>query len=64
MRIERFDTGLRVTDVEPVLAYLRSSERYDGRDLAGERAAVAAAIERDGSFWVTTTPGLISCRKP
>jgi len=64
VRIERFDTGLRVTDVEPVLAYLRSSERYDGRDLAGERAAVAAAIERDGSFWVTTAPGLISCRKP
>jgi ubiquinone/menaquinone biosynthesis C-methylase UbiE len=64
MRVERFETGLAVTEVEPVLAYLRSSERYDGRELAEERAAVEDAIARHGVFRVTTTAGLISCRKP
>jgi ubiquinone/menaquinone biosynthesis C-methylase UbiE len=64
IRIDRFDNELLVTEVEPVLAYLRSSERYDGRDLAGERAAVEEAIARDGVFRVTTAGGLISCRKP
>jgi SAM-dependent methyltransferase len=64
IRVERFETGLAVTDVEPVLAYFRSSERYDGRDLAEERAAIERAIARDGVFHVTTTPGVISCRKP
>jgi ubiquinone/menaquinone biosynthesis C-methylase UbiE len=64
IRVERFESELAVTDVEPVLAYLRSSERYDGRDLAEERAAVEETIAHDGIFRVTTTPGLISCRKP
>jgi SAM-dependent methyltransferase len=64
VRVERFETRLAVTEAEPVLAYVRSSESYDGGDLAHVRAAVEAAIERDGVFRVTTTPGLIGCRKP
>jgi hypothetical protein len=62
--VERFETGLAVSEVEPVLAYVRSSESYDGGDLSHVRAAVEAAIERDGVFRITTTPGLISCSKP
>jgi SAM-dependent methyltransferase len=62
--VERFETGLAVTEVEPVLAYVRSSESYDGGDLSHVAAAVETAIERDGAFRITTTPGLISCRKP
>jgi SAM-dependent methyltransferase len=64
VRVERFETGLAVSEVEPVLAYVRSSESYDGGDLSHVRAAVEAAIERDGVFRITTTPGLISCSKP
>ncbi len=64
IRVERFDDDLAVTEVEPVLAYLRSSWRYDGHDLAVERAAVEEAIERDGVFLVHKSQGLISARKP
>jgi ubiquinone/menaquinone biosynthesis C-methylase UbiE len=64
IRIERFDDDLAVTEVEPVLAYLRSSWRWDGHDLAAERAAVEEAIERDGVFLVHKSQGLISARKP
>jgi SAM-dependent methyltransferase len=64
IRIERFDTDLAVTEVWPVLAYARSSESYRGDDLSHVEAAVEAAIARDGVFRISTTPGLISCRKP
>ncbi|HLY85011.1 MAG TPA: class I SAM-dependent methyltransferase [Gaiellaceae bacterium] len=64
VRVERCVDDLEITDVEPVLAYLRSSERYDGRELEDERAAVEAAIARDGVFFVRKSGGLISCRKP
>jgi SAM-dependent methyltransferase len=37
IRIERFEDGLAVTDAEPVLAYIRSSEPYHGEDLTGAR---------------------------
>ena len=64
VQVERFDTGLAVTEAEPVLAYVRSSESYDGGDLTHVEAAVEAAIARESVFRITTTPGLITCRKP
>jgi len=64
VRIERFETGLVVTEVEPVLAYVRSSESYRGGDLSEVAEMVEAAITRDGAFRIRTTPGLISCYKP
>jgi ubiquinone/menaquinone biosynthesis C-methylase UbiE len=64
IRVERFQDDLAVTEVEPVLAYLRSSWRYDGHDLAAERAAVEDAIARDGVFLIHKSQGLLSCRKP
>jgi len=64
IRVGRFEDDLAVTEVEPVLAYLRSSWRYDGHDLARERAAVEEAIERDGVFLIHKSQGLITCRKP
>ena len=64
LRVERYPDDLAVTEVEPVLAYLRSAERYDGRDLEEERAAVETAIARNGVFFVHKSQGLISCRKP
>ena len=64
IRVERFEDDLAVTEVEPVLAYLRSSWCYDGGDLARERAAVEEGIERDGVFLIHKSQGLISSRKP
>jgi ubiquinone/menaquinone biosynthesis C-methylase UbiE len=64
IRLERFDTALLVTEVEPVVAYVRSSESYPDGTLDRVREAAEAALARDGAFRITTTPGLISCRKP
>ena len=64
VRVERFDVGLAVTEVEPVLAYVRSSESFPDGSLEHVRDEVAAAIAREGCFRITTTPGLLTCRKP
>jgi Methylase involved in ubiquinone/menaquinone biosynthesis len=64
IRVERFDDALAVTEVEPVLAYIRSTSRYRGDDLTSVRENVEAAIARNGAFHVTKSQGVISCRKP
>ena len=64
IRVERFEDGLAVTDPEPVLAYIRSSERYDGGDLAEARETVQDAIDRHRAFVVAKRLGVISCRTP
>ena len=64
IRVQRFEDGLAVTDAEPVLAYIRSSERYHGEDLTGARKTVEKAIARHGAFSVAKRQGVISCRKP
>jgi ubiquinone/menaquinone biosynthesis C-methylase UbiE len=63
IRVEPFDNTLAVTEVEPVLAYVRSSSSFTGGDLDDVRAAVEEAIARDGSFCITSRMGLISCRR-
>ena len=64
IRVERFDGELRVTEVEPVLAYIRSSPAYDGQPLDEAARVVSGAISHDGAFRIGTRVGLISCRKP
>ena len=64
VRVERFENELAVTEVEPVLAYIRSSSSYVDGDLEDVRLAVEAAIARDGAFRMSSRTGLISCRKP
>lgn len=64
IRSERFEDGLRVTDAEPVLAYIRSSARYRGEDLSEARTTVEQAIARCGAFTITKRQGVISCRRP
>ncbi|HET7046251.1 MAG TPA: methyltransferase domain-containing protein [Gaiellaceae bacterium] len=61
VEVERYEDALEVTEVEPVLAYLRStmSLRPDEDDLPRISREVAAAIERDGSFHVTKSQGLV-----
>ena len=64
VEVERFDGELRVTEVEPVLAYIRSSFVYDGAPLDEQAAIVGAAIEREGAFRIATRSGLITARNP
>lgn len=64
VRVERFCDGLEVTEVEPVLAFIRSSFVYEGQDLDDAARRVAEAIARDGAFSVRKAAGLIGARKP
>ncbi len=64
VQIERFDSGLAVTEVEPVLAYVRSSSSYPGGSIERVRDAVETAIARDGCFQITQDAGLLTCRNP
>jgi SAM-dependent methyltransferase len=64
VRVELFGGELRVTEVEPVLAYIRSSPAYEGNSLEEAAHAVSTAIERGGAFRIAARTGLVSCRKP
>jgi ubiquinone/menaquinone biosynthesis C-methylase UbiE len=63
VRVNRFEDGLAVTEVEPVLAYIRSSERYRGQDLTEASKTVEQAITRHGAFSIAKRQGVTSCRK-
>jgi len=60
--VERFANELVVTEVEPMLAYVRSSGSFRGGELDGVRAELEAALARDGALRITTRAGLISAR--
>jgi len=62
--VERFANELVVTEVEPMLAYVRSSGSFRGGELDGVRAELEAAIARDGAFRITSRAGVISARSP
>jgi SAM-dependent methyltransferase len=61
VRIERYDCDLEVTEVEPVLAFVRSSS---SRLADGADGHVREEIERRGTFHVTKSSGMFVCRKP
>lgn len=63
VRCERYANHLEVTDVEALLAYVRSSMRWRGDD--GElRARLLAATNADGILRVETDAGVFHARKP
>lgn len=64
VRVERFEDALAVTESEPVLAYMRSSENYDGQDLGSAQMTVEDAIAREGAFMIAKPLGVISAAKP
>ena len=63
--VERFANELVVTEVEPMLAYVRSSGSFRGGELDGARAGLEAALARDGAYRITSRAGVISgLRRP
>jgi SAM-dependent methyltransferase len=62
---DRYRDSLEVTEVEPVIDFVRSlvTELPDD-DIAELAAAAEAAIARSGSFHVTTATGLLRGHKP
>jgi hypothetical protein len=62
VEVRRFQDSLEITEVEPLLAFIRSlGDRT--RDLDEIAETAEAAIARDGSFHVTKSVGLFRCRK-
>ena len=63
VRVERHEDELPVTDAEPAVAYVASSSSFRG-DLEPVRAAIEAAVARDGVFRIEKSQGVIHARKP
>jgi ubiquinone/menaquinone biosynthesis C-methylase UbiE len=59
---ELYEDSLAVTDAEPLVAYVQSSDVFSG-DLEAVRAAVAARLERDGTFHIAKSSGILSGRR-
>jgi SAM-dependent methyltransferase len=62
IRLDRFPDGLRVTEVEPLVAHLRSRIGRDEPGLTAVAAEAAAVIAREGAFVVTKSSGVFLCR--
>jgi SAM-dependent methyltransferase len=60
----RWDDGLEITEIEPVVAYIRSLPAGDAADLDAARRVVGEAIAREGAFRVTKATGLFLARSP
>lgn len=61
VRTERYEDALRVTETEPLLAYIRSTWSEDevaGEPEAAMRAHVDACIARDGAFRIAKSAGV------
>lgn len=62
-----YPDALRVTEIEPLIAYVRSARTGASlglHQLNGLRNAVAAQIAREGAFHVTKSSGVFRCLKP
>jgi SAM-dependent methyltransferase len=63
VRVERHDSDLAVTEVEPVVGYVASSLTFAG-DVERVRREVERAIARDGVFRIDKTAGVLHARRP
>ena len=59
--VEVYPSRLEITEVEPVVAFVRS---MDHGEVEGLEERIRGEIERAGWFRVTTATGLLSARKP
>jgi ubiquinone/menaquinone biosynthesis C-methylase UbiE len=59
VELERYECDLEVTEVEPVVGFIRSG----GNAVEGAADRVRDEIDRRGAFFVEKDSGLFSCRK-
>jgi len=66
VEIERFPDSLEITEVQPLLAFVRSLDPpgLTEAHLLRIASTVERAIEAQGSFHVTKSTGRFRCRKP
>jgi len=62
VEIERYPDSLEVTDVEPLVDFLRSRGDVPEDEIAHARIEVERAIADDGVFRVTKDTARIACR--
>jgi len=63
VRLLRHEDALAVTEVEPLLAYVRSMTRLEGDAAERIRAAVERVIAERGAFGIRKDPGFfLACR--
>ena len=60
---ERLESGLDVTELEPLVAYVTSTSTFQG-DLERIRRTANETLERDGVFRIDSHPGVLHARKP
>lgn len=63
VRVERMESGLEVTEVEPLVAYVASSSTFRG-DIDRIRRDAEEAFARGGVFRIESHPGVLHARKP
>ncbi len=66
--LRRYDDAFRVTEVEPLVAYVQASATGDEPALSGEpleqlRAVIAARIAEHGYFYITKDSGVFVAKK-
>jgi ubiquinone/menaquinone biosynthesis C-methylase UbiE len=63
VHVERYDNALRVTEVEPVVSFVRSRGAETPERLEAVRAHAAGVIATHGAFAITSQTARIRCRK-
>jgi SAM-dependent methyltransferase len=63
VRVERQESGLEVTEVEPLVAYVASSQTFHG-DIERIRREAEETFAREGVFRIEGHPGVLHARKP
>lgn len=60
---ERMESGLEVTEIEPLVAYVASSQTFHG-DVERIRRDAEETFAREGVFRIESHPGVLHARKP
>ena len=66
VEISRYDDNLRVTEVEPIMAYIRSGIRavdFSETEMAKIQKELTAQLEHDGEIFITKDSGLFKAQK-
>lgn len=66
VEMSRYDDNLRVTEVEPIMAYIRSGIRaveFSDAEMAKIEKELNEQLEQDGEIFITKDSGLFKCFK-
>ena len=64
VRLERYESSLEVTEVEPLVAYLTSGQTFSEEQLAELQELIEQQITSNGAFHITKETGLFVAERP